>query len=582
MRILQGIAVSPGVAIGEAVVIDDKGYRIPRRFIARGAVESEMQRLEGAFAAVGKQIEQSRDEIAGELGQQYGAIFSAHLQMLQDAKLRNEIDHLVKQRHYSAEYAITRALGKYSKFFENLPTAYLRERANDVHDIERRLMGELIGNRREALEEIKSPVVVLANNLTPSETANLNREMVLGFVTEVGGPGGHTAIVAEALEIPAVVGVGDFLNEVSGGDLVIVDGDQGRVIFQPDDETIARYEQEVEEHRSLAARLDLLRDLPSELLSGEQIHLYANIEFPHEVDACLQRGAEGIGLYRTEFLYLGQEQEPTEEDHYQVYAKVVQDMGGAPVVIRTLDLGADKIARSPNESRVAEANPFLGLRSIRLSLRNISLFRTQLRAVLRASMIGEIHVMFPLVSTLHELRQAKMLLTDIMEDLDEEGIPYDRNLKIGMMVEVPSSVIMLDHFAKEVDFISIGTNDLVQYTLAVDRSNKEVAALYNNCDPAVLRLIEMTVRLAKEADIKTTLCGQMGGNPIYAMLLIGLGLRSLSITPSAIPEIKKVCRSVSLAQCEEVARRVREMENAREIKRYLREEVRRAVPELMM
>lgn len=582
MRILQGIAVSPGVAIGEAVVIDDKGYRIPRRFIARGAVENEMQRLESAFAAVGAQIEQSRDEIASELGQQYGAIFSAHLQMLQDKKLRNEIDHLVKQRHYSAEYAITRALGKYSKFFENLPNAYLRERANDVHDIERRLMGELIGNRREALEEIKSPVVVLANNLTPSETANLNREMVLGFVTEVGGPGGHTAIVAEALEIPAVVGVGDFLNEISGGDLVIIDGDQGRVIFQPDDETIARYEQEVEEHRSLAARLDLLRDLPAELLSGERIHLYANIEFPHEVDACQQRGAEGIGLYRTEFLYLGQEQEPTEEEHYQVYAKVVQDMGGAPIVIRTLDLGADKIARSATETRAAEANPFLGLRSIRLSLRNISLFRTQLRAILRASTLGEIQVMFPLVSTLHELRQAKMLLTDIMEDLDEEGIPYDRNLKIGMMVEVPSSVIMLDHFAKEVDFISIGTNDLVQYTLAVDRSNKEVAALYNNCDPAVLRLIEMTVRLAKEADIKTTLCGQMGGNPIYAMLLIGLGLRSLSITPSAIPEIKKVCRSVSLAQCEEVARRVREMENAREIKRYLREEVRRAVPELLM
>ncbi|PQO34060.1 phosphoenolpyruvate--protein phosphotransferase, partial [Blastopirellula marina] len=275
-----------------------------------------------------------------------------------------------------------------------------------------------------------------------------------------------------------------------------------------------------------------------------------NIEFPHEVDACQQRGAEGIGLYRTEFLYLGQDQEPTEEDHYQVYAKVVQEKGGAPIVIRTLDLRADKIARGVGESRVAESNPFLGVRSIRLSLRNISLFRTQLRAILRASMLGEIHVMFPLVSTLHELRQAKMLLTDIMEDLDEEGIPYDRNLKIGMMVEVPSSVIMLDHFAKEVDFISIGTNDLVQYTLAVDRSNKEVAALYNNCDPAVLRLIEMTVRLAKEADIKTTLCGQMGGNPIYAMLLIGLGLRSLSITPSAIPEIKKVCRSVSLAQCE--------------------------------
>ncbi|PHS18757.1 MAG: phosphoenolpyruvate--protein phosphotransferase [Blastopirellula sp.] len=580
MRILQGIAVSPGVAIGEAVVIDNQGYRIPHRFISRSAIDTELERLAKAFVSVGRQIENSRDEISEELGEQYGAIFSAHLQMLRDPKIESDIVHLIKQRHYSAEYSVSQVLSKYIKVFENLSNVYMRERANDVRDIERRLINTLLGNRREALSNLETPVVILAHNLTPSETANLDREKVLGFVTEVGGPGGHTAIVAEALEIPAVVGTGQFLSDVTVGDLIIIDGDQGRVIVQPDDETILRYQHEVEEHRSLATRLEALSGLPAETTDKQHIALYANIEFPHEAEACVRRGAEGIGLYRTEFLYLGQDEEPSEEDHYRVYSQVVKDMEGAPVVIRTLDLGADKLLGENPED--PEQNPFLGLRSIRLSLRNIPLFRTQLRAILRASVLGEIHVMFPLVSTLQELRQAKMLLSDIMEDLEEEGVPFDRGIKIGMMVEVPSSVIMLEQFAKEVDFISIGTNDLVQYTLAVDRSNKEVAGLYNNSDPAVLRLIEMSISKATAAGIKVTLCGQMGGNPIYAMLLIGLGLRSLSITPSAIPEVKKVCRSVSIAQCEEIASRVREMENAREIKQFLREELRKVVPELLL
>jgi phosphotransferase system enzyme I (PtsI) len=326
----------------------------------------------------------------------------------------------------------------------------------------------------------------------------------------------------------------------------------------------------------MAIRLQSLRDLPAMTTDGVTIQLHANIEFPHESDICLDRGANGIGLYRTEFLYLGQEIEPTEEDHFHVYSKVVQDMQGAPVVIRTLDLGADKIAP---HGESAELNPFLGLRSIRLSLRNTALFRRQLRAILRASVLGDVQIMFPLVSTLHELRQAKMLLSDIMEDLDEEGIPYNRGVQVGMMVEVPSSVIMLDHFVREVDFISIGTNDLVQYTLAVDRTNPNVAPLYNSCDPAVLRLIQMSVDGAAKGGIKATLCGQMGGNPIYAMLLIGMGLRSLSVTPSAIPELKKLCRSVSLQQCQQLAARVRDMDSAWEIKRLLREQLRSILPD---
>lgn len=576
MRVLQGIAVSPGIAIASAIVVDDHNLRISRRFISRNQVEGELTRLDTAIELVAGQIEQSQQEVSDGIGLQYGAIFAAHLQMLRDEKLRTAIIGLIRNRHYTAEYSVANSLAKYIQFFEGLSNPYLRERSNDIRDIERRLLGALLGSGFARKVDLRDAAIVAAHDLTPSETANLDRQKVKGLVTEIGGPGSHSAIVAEALELPAVVGVGSFLHDLNSGTLVIVDGHQGRVIIQPDDETLQRYQHQVELEKAMAIRLQSLRDLPATTTDGVNIQLHANIEFPHESDICLDRGANGIGLYRTEFLYLGQEVEPSEEDHFHVYSKVVQDMQGAPVVIRTLDLGADKIA--PN-GEGAEQNPFLGLRSIRLSLRNTDLFRRQLRAILRASTLGDVRIMFPLVSTLHELRQAKMLLSDIMEDLDEEGIPYKRDLKVGMMVEVPSSVIMLDHFAREVDFISIGTNDLVQYTLAVDRSNPSVAPLYNSCDPAVLRLIQMSVDGAAKAGITATLCGQMGGNPIYAMLLIGMGLRSLSVTPSAIPELKKLCRSVSVQQCQQLAARVREMDSAWEIKRLLREQLRSFLPD---
>lgn len=578
MQELQGIAVSPGVAIGEALVVDNEGFRIPRRFLARDAVDSELERLDKAIDAAKKEIERNRDAVSEELGKKYGAIFEAHLLMLDDSQLRGELEDMIRQRHYTPEYATCRALRRYAQVFQRLESNYLAQRATDIFDIEKRLLRHLLGRRREELAQLASPALVLAHNLTPSETANLSREFCLGFVTEIGGLGSHTAIVAEALEIPAVVGTGPFLTEVSGGDLVIIDGYKGLVILHPDEETIARYRHEVEQNRSLATRLEGLRDLPAETTDGERVEIFGNIEFPYEVDHCVRRGADGIGLYRTEFLYLGAESEPDEEVHYEAYRRVATTMGQRPVTIRTFDMGADKVSHLPAPED--EKNPFLGLRSIRLALRNLPMFRTQLRAILRASVFGNVRIMFPLVSTLLELRQAKMVLADMMEDLDERGVKFNREMSIGMMVEVPAAVLMLDHFADEVEFLSIGTNDLIQYTLAVDRSNKDVVGLYNASDPAVLRLIDMALEIGRKKSIPVDLCGQMSGNPVYTMLLLGMGLKHFSVSPAAIPEIKKVCRSVTMEECRAVAQRVRGMENARDIRSYLKEELRRHVPEL--
>ena len=577
MERLQGIAVSPGIAIGEALVVDNEGFRIPRRFLPRDAVEDELERLDLAFASAVSEVEHNRQQVADQLGDDYAAIFSAHLQMLRDPRLHEEIEEMIRVRHYSPEYAVSRALRRYAKVFQSLEGQYMAERANDIFDIEKRILRNLLGRRREELSSVTSPVLVLAHNLTPSETANLNPQYSLGFVTEIGGPGSHTAIVAEGLGIPAVVGVGPFLTDVSGGDTVIIDGDQGQIVLHPDEETLARYRHEVEEQRTLAAKLEAIRELPAITQDGQTVDLRGNIEFPYEVQQCQDRGANGIGLYRTEFLYLGRDDDPTEQSHFEAYAAVVEAMLDKPVIMRTLDLGADKMRTLPDPED--ERNPFLGLRSIRLALRNRDLFRTQLRAILRASALGDVRVMFPLISTILEFRQAKMVLADAMEDLEEADIPFDREIQVGMMVEVPAAVIMMDRFVEEVDFFSIGTNDLIQYCLAVDRNNKDVANLYTAADPAVIRMIDMAVSQALQHRVPVSTCGQMCGDPIYTMLLLGMGLRSLSVAPAAVPEIKQVCRNVTIEQCQEVAERVRSMESAREIKTYLKEELTRVFPE---
>jgi phosphotransferase system enzyme I (PtsI) len=472
-------------------------------------------------------------------------------------------------------------LRKYAKTLQNLGDRYFAERANDLFDLEKRILRHLLGERREELTQLTVPVLVLAHNLTPSETANLDKKFVLGFATEVGGKSSHTAILAGALELPAVVGVGSFLADVSGGESVIIDGNEGTVIIDPDEETLGSYRDAERRIRSAAVKLTSLGPLRSETKDGVAIHIYGNIEFPDEVDHCVERGAEGIGLYRTEFLYLESDKEPTEEVQYNAYVRVLKAFPSGPVVIRTLDLGAEKFPQAMQEVIEATPNPALGLRSMRLTLHNIPMFKTQLRAILRAATVGDVRIMFPLVSTLLELRQAKMILGDVVEDLEEHKVAFNAKVKVGMMVEVPSAALMADEFAREVDFFSIGTNDLIQYTLGVDRANPAVAYLYSSADPSVLRLIEGVVKASEKYNLPVSVCGQMSSDPIYTPLLVGMGLRELSVTPQAILEVKQAVRNLTVAQAREILDRARSLDVARDVENYLRGEMKKSSPDLV-
>lgn len=577
---LQGIPVSPGVAIGPALVLDPDGYRIPRCQVAAEDADDEYMRLRVAVDEVSECLENHRLETSARAGEETGDIFAAQLQMLHDPRLHAELGRRIRVENQSAAYAVSQVLHDYAAALRRLDNPLLADRAEDVLDIEKQLLLHLGAVTRQPLGESTEPVIILSNSLTPSETANLDRRYVLGFCTETGGPGGHTAIVAKGLEIPAVVGLGHFLDTIRAAAMVIVDGDRGCIFLDPDDETLARYHKRLEQRQSLTERLAELRDLPAVTSDGVRIELNANIEFPHETAACRARGADGIGLYRTEFLYLSSPEEPTEEDHYEAYRRVLREMEGRPVVIRTLDLGADKMGQRPLAER--EHNPFLGLRSIRLSLRNLDLFRPQLRAILRAAVHGDARVMFPLITTVAELRQAKMLLNMVAEDLEESGVAYRSDIPVGMMVEVPAAVVMLDHFVREVDFLSVGTNDLAQYTLAVDRSNEYVADLYQSSDPAVLRLIQKSIDVAREHETPLAVCGEMSTNPGRALLLIGMGVRNVSVPPSALPRVKKAIRSVSIEQCERIAERVMKLEAARDVDLYLLDRLGDLAPELVL
>jgi phosphotransferase system enzyme I (PtsI) len=580
MEIKRGIPVSPGVAIGPALVRDTEWFRIPQRFIDDDGLADEIRRLRHALSAAAKEAAANQKAVADKLGRQYGAIFGAHAQMIEDPTLVAEIEGLIRDQGFAAEYAVSRVMRRHAKVLESIGHGSFASRAVDLFDIEKRILHNLLGPRREQLQQLTEPVIVLAHDLTPSETATLDPAKVFAFATEAGGRASHTAIMAGALEIPAVVGLGKFITDVSGGDLAIVDGNRGVLILNPDEETLERYENTRRSFRTFESRLGELRDLPAETRDGVRIPLLGNIEFPQEAAHCAERGADGVGLYRTEFLYLGRHSDPTEAEHLDAYLTVLRTLGPQPVVIRTLDLGADKFATAA-ESVAEERNPFLGLRSVRLCLRNLTLFKTQMRAILRASAFGDVRIMFPMVSTLLELRQCKMILAEVKEDLEEEGISFNRKLPVGTMIEVPSAAIMAEQFAREVSFFSIGTNDLTQYTLAADRTNETVATLYSPGDPAVLRLIDQVIKAAQKHNIDVNVCGEMSGEPIYTMLLLGMGLRQLSVTPHNIPEIKKIIRSVSVAEAVQVAQEALSLETARDVNNYLREQTRRILPEVV-
>src|SRR6516162_4799513 len=582
MEIKRGIPVSPGVAIGPALVVDTEGIRIPRRFIDKTQSHHEVERLRHALVEAVADARANQEAISEKLGKQYGAIFAAHALLIEDAALVGEIEHLITQKGFGAEYAVSRTMRRHAKALESLNQPMFSTRSADLIDIEKSILAHLAGEHGDPLQELQEPAVILAHDLTPSETANLDPKFVYAFATEAGGKASHTAIMAAASEIPAVAGLGRSRMDGLGGVEVIVDGTGGVVILNPDEETRERYLVLQRQFGFFAKRLDELRDLPAQTRDGTHTALLGNIEFPQESNHCNDRGADGVGLYRTEFLYLNKTEDPNESEQYEAYMAVLRSIGPKkPVVIRTLDLGADKLFHR-TDMQYDEKNPCLGMRSVRLCLRNLALFKTQLRAILRVSYHGDVRIMFPMVSTLMELRQCKMVLADVKEELEEECIDFNRKIPIGTMIEVPSAALMAAEMAKEVNFFSIGTNDLIQYTLAADRTNEHVASLYNAGDPSVLRLIDHVIRAAGKCSIDVCVCGEMSGDPIYAILLLGLGLRQLSMTPQNIPEIKKIIRSITIEEAKQIAQEAMRFETARDVNNYLREQTRRVLPEVVV
>jgi phosphotransferase system enzyme I (PtsI) len=579
MQSLQGIAVSPGIAFGPVRVLDPKGLRPPLRAVSLECVPAEFDRLDRALELARVDAQAAELEARERIGPQYADILAAHARMIDDPTLRRDARTRIERDLVSAEHAVSEVLEGHASKLAGMPDSHLAARAADVRDIHQRILSQFLGPGTEpAPDDTEGPIIVIAHDLSPSETAGLDPACVLGFATESGGMASHTAIVAAALEIPAVVGLGKALELARSCRFAIVDGTEGLVIFDPDEATLARYRKAAADHAARFEGLAGLAGLPAETLDGQAVELWGNIEFPSEVNPCLDRGASGIGLYRTEFLFLNADRPPTEDEQFAAYEAVVRSAKGRPVTFRTLDLGSDKLVSYRN-GHPPEPNPALGLRSLRLSLRDPAMFRTQLRAILRASPLGDVRVMFPLVSTLTEFRQARTILNSVAADLIAEGVAVPPGLPVGVMVEVPAAAVMADQLAQEVDFFSIGTNDLIQYTLAVDRTNETVADLYSAADPAVLRLIALVIEAAAARGLEVTVCGAMGGEPIYATLLLGLGIRCLSMPPHQLPEIKRVIRAIRHDQARELAVEALKLESASAVAARLREALLEALPD---
>ena len=578
MKEYRGIPVSSGIAIGKVFLLDDVKIRVPRRSITAAQVETEQARLTKAIEAAQQDLERSRLDAEQSLGAEAAKIFAFHQGMLADRSLTQPMSKRIQTELVTAEFAAQEQFRVVAQMFSKMKDTALSTKTDDVWDLEKRVLGHLIGEHKSALNRLTHESVVIAHDLTPSQAAGFPKQHVLGFATDLGGRTSHTAIFARALEIPAVVGMGALSEAAEEGDTIILDGDRGVAILRPDEETIEQYRIYRQQAANFALSLGELAGLPAVTTDGQRIELLANIEFAHEVPSIIEDGGDGVGLFRTEFLWLTSDHEPTEEEQFQEYKSALSLAGGLPVTMRTFDLGADKYTQE--RALNPERNPFLGLRSIRYCLQNVTMFKRQLRAILRASAFGKLKIMFPLVTSIFELRQAKMMLNDVREDLAEEGVPFDTKIPIGIMVETPAAAVMASSYAREVDFFSIGTNDLVQYTLAVDRTNEKVAHLYTPAHPAVIRLIKDVVRSARRSNVDVSLCGEVGGDAEYTMLLIGLGLRTLSVTPNRIPYLKRVVRSVDIGQCERLARTVGSFDSERQVAAFLRDRSRKLFPEL--
>ncbi len=568
--VYTGIPGSPGIAMGEAYIYDNENIWIEEHSIDPADIEREKARFLGAVAKVVQDIRVLKTQIESRVGEETASIFDPHIMLLEDAQLLDETCHLIGEGK-SAEYSFFRTTRKIIKAYKHAGDDYMRERVGDITDILRRVYTKLLGKDHVSLGDFDHPVIVFAQNLTPSDTANMHSGKILAFVTDFGGKTSHATILARALKIPAVLGVKTASQDISAGDMVIVDGSRGKVFVNPDSATIERYREEQEQNERNIISLRKLKDIPAETLDGKNISLLANIEFPDEAQGCLDNGAEGIGLYRTEFLYLMHDRLPDEEEMYEAYRSVAEIMAPRPIVIRTFDLGGDKISYiAPLEH---EANPYLGWRAIRVSLSMKNLFKIQLRAVMRASAAGNVSVMFPMVSSLDELNETLAVMNEVRDELDRQGQKYDPDMRVGVMIEVPAAVMIADKLAEKVDFFSIGTNDLIQYSVAVDRANDKIASLFEPLHPGILRLIRLTVDAAHEKGVTVTVCGEMSGDPTTALLLLGLGVDELSMIPSFIPPIKSLIRSVRFDDSRRFAEKALRCGTASEVREIIREVV---------
>lgn len=575
---LKGIPASPGITIGRAYLLDSKKLTFSKRRITNEELPFEIARFEEALIQTRTEILKVQKGIEKELGTEHSEIFDAHLLVLEDRALIEEVISRLKKEKYSIDYIFSKVLEKYTTVFSKINDEYLRERLSDIQDVGRRILGNLVGKRKGVLRDLKEDVIIVAYDLSPSDTAMMHKEKVLGFITDIGGRTSHTAIMARSLEIPAVVGLEKATEQVENGDVLIIDGTHGIVIVNPKKEVLRRYRREKIKFEVFEKELIKIRDLPCQTLDGKKVELTANIEFPEEIPSVISHGAEGIGLYRTEYFYMNRRDLPTEEEHFQAYKKVAQAIAPHSVIIRTLDLGGDKFLSQLNVPK--EMNPFLGWRAIRFCLARPDIFKSQLRAILRASVYGRLKIMYPMISGIEELRQANKILNAVREDLKKKKIPFDENLEVGAMIEVPSAAVICDILAKEVNFFSIGTNDLIQYSLAVDRSNEKVAYLYEPVHPALLRFIKNIIDTGHKEGVWIGMCGEMASEPAFALILLGLELDEFSTSAAAIPEIKKTIRSVTFSQAQQIAQQSLKLDSGKEIEKFAKNKLKQILPEL--
>ena len=570
-KILTGVPASGGIAIGPAYVYHPEGFSVSRRVLKSEEVKDELDRYQAALKKTRAQISEMEEKMKEKLGKEHAAIFQAHQVVLDDPLFMEEVPGSIQTRRLNAEFLLNEALDKFKAVMESLEDGYFRERGGDIQDVCSRLMRNLDGREKDDLKKLDREVILIANDLSPSDTVTMSTETIKGFCTDVGGRTSHVAIVARSLALPAVVGMKTITSEIQEGDWVIVDGNKGLVVVNPLPQTLKQYERLKEGYEAFQKSLETLKALPAKTPDGHQVTLAANIEIPQELDELARHGAEGIGLYRTEFLFMNREEIPTEEEQYLAYKDLATKTGVNPAILRTLDLGGDKFLSHLNPFQ--ESNPFLGLRAIRLCLKRPEIFKPQLRAILRAAAHGPINIMFPMISTLAEVRESKILLNQCIQQLKKEGQVFRSTIEVGAMIEIPSAAIIADLLIQEVDFLSIGTNDLIQYTLAVDRVNESVAYLYDPGNPAILRLIKMTVDACHKAGKWVGMCGEMAGDPVFVPLLLGMGLDEFSVSVSVIPEIKKVIRLMPFDKAKEIALAALQVKTSEEVLKLIRENI---------